>query len=37
MSNIEHEHLIASYPYKKSLKKYHEENVQFLLKEMEDD
>lgn len=33
--NNEHEHLIASYPYKRSLKTCHKENVQFLLKELE--
>lgn len=33
-SNAEHEHLIAQYPYPRSLKKCHKENVQFLKKEM---
>jgi len=35
-SNAEHEHLIAQYPYPRSLKKCHEENVQFLMKELEE-
>lgn len=34
LSNTEHEHLIANYSYKRSLKKCHEENVQFLLNEL---
>ncbi|MEJ9281270.1 MBL fold metallo-hydrolase [Ureibacillus thermosphaericus] len=32
-SNAEHEHLVDSYRYKRSLKKCHEENVRFLLNE----
>lgn len=36
-SNADHEHLIAPYPYKRSLKECHAENVQFLIKEMEED
>ena len=34
LSNAEHEHLIEPYLYKRSLKACHEENVQFLLKEL---
>lgn len=34
-SKKEHAHLIAQYPYQRSLIKCHEENVQFLMKEME--
>ena len=33
-SRQEHEHLIARYKYSRSLKKCHEENVRFLLKEL---
>jgi len=33
LSNAGHEHLLAPYPYKRSLKACHKENVQFLLKE----
>jgi glyoxylase-like metal-dependent hydrolase (beta-lactamase superfamily II) len=33
-ANAEHDHLIAGYPYKRGLKACHEENVQFLMKEL---
>lgn len=36
-NNEEHAHLMKPYPYKRGLKVCHEENVQFLLKELADE